>query len=215
MCVCDNTWGWNWKPTPSSSTNLLQTKTKRIQRRGICVCLHFFIKECQHLLFKGLTPALQSNKNLFLNWLRSPNFSGFWCNSKWNVQYFARSLWKFTNRHCCLSFSPVRNPGPSTGAGAETEQGNRCLCDNSTSLLWGSTFFPPNLLWLYIFVPFHFLTFKDTFAKMKSARTIKANTTPPKLQRNLQSISLLQILLHMHLLSLSLYLLSSSLRQLP
>lgn len=41
----------------------------------------FFFQGCQPLLFKDLTLALQSNKNLSVNWLGSANFSGFWCNS--------------------------------------------------------------------------------------------------------------------------------------
>lgn len=69
---------------PPPCINLLQTKTKRIQRRGFSACLFFFFfffQGCQPLLFKDLTLALQSNKNLSVNWLGSANFSGFWCNS--------------------------------------------------------------------------------------------------------------------------------------
>lgn len=53
------------QPPPPPCINLLQTKTKRIQRRGFSACLFFFFQGCQPLLFKDLTLALQSNKNLF------------------------------------------------------------------------------------------------------------------------------------------------------
>lgn len=56
--------------------------------------LFFFFQGCQPLLFKDLTLALQSNKNLLVNWLGSANFSGFSCNSLLKVQYSTRSLWK-------------------------------------------------------------------------------------------------------------------------
>lgn len=76
-------------------------------------------------------------------------------------------------------FSPVRDPGASTGAGAETSREIDAYV--TTQVLCSLMFnFLPNLLWSYIFVQFHFLSFKDTFAKMKSAREIKAKTTPQK-----------------------------------
>lgn len=53
-------------------------KQRPKEHKGVgSVHAFFFFQGCQPLLFKDLTLALQSNKNLLVNWLGSPNFSGF------------------------------------------------------------------------------------------------------------------------------------------
>ena len=68
---------------------------------SVHACFSFF-QGCQPLLFKDVTLALQSNKTFLVNWLGSPNFSGFWCNSMGKVQYSTCSRWK-VHKHVFLS----------------------------------------------------------------------------------------------------------------
>lgn len=92
-------------PPPPPCTNLLQTKTKRTQRRGFSASRFFssfssyssfLLRDVSFLLFKDLTFALQvKQKTLPVNWLGSPNFSGFFDATRCGkVQYSTRLPWK-------------------------------------------------------------------------------------------------------------------------
>ena len=76
-CVCNITWGWYSEPTTSSSMYEPSTNKDQKNTKAWVQCMPLFFQGCQPLLFKDLTLALQSNKNLLVNWLGSPNFSGF------------------------------------------------------------------------------------------------------------------------------------------
>lgn len=98
---------------PPPRTNLLQTKTKRIQRRGFSACLFFFFQGCQPLLFKDLTLALQSNKNLFGKLIRLSKLFRFLMqlNVKSSI-FLSLTLKKFTNMTFRVSFLPSLTRGP-------------------------------------------------------------------------------------------------------
>lgn len=104
------------QPPPPPCKNLLQTKTKRIQRRGFTARL---FSRMSASAFQRLDSCSAVKQNLLVNWLGSPNFSGFWCNSMWKVQYRSRLHWK-SSQTCLLSlFSSISDPGPTSRAGAE------------------------------------------------------------------------------------------------
>lgn len=116
MCVCDITWGWYSAPTTSSSmyepsTNKDQKNTKAWVQY-IFLYFLFFFKDVSLCFSKIWLLLCSQTKTLLVNWLGTLNFSGFWCNSMWKVQY-SRSHWKIYKRVFLSLFSPVSDPGPS------------------------------------------------------------------------------------------------------
>jgi len=109
VCVCDRTWGWYWKPTTSSSTYKPSTNKDQKNTKTWVQCIPTMTASAFQR-FDSL--PLQSNKIILVNWLDSLNFSGFWCNSMWNVQYSAGSQRKVHKHVLLYLFSRVRNLRP-------------------------------------------------------------------------------------------------------
>lgn len=128
---------------PPPRTNL-QTKTK--EHKGVGSVHASFFQGCQPLLFKDLTLALQSNKNLLVNWLASPKLFRFLMQLNVKCSIF-NSLTVESSQTCLfvslfpsflfqsvtwgLLLKQVQRGLLTFPAGVFYYWGKKCLCDSS------------------------------------------------------------------------------------
>lgn len=104
------------QPPPPPCINLLQTKTKRTQRRGFSACLPFLFffffcfQGCQPLLFKDLTLALQSNKKPFGKLIRLGKLFRFLMQLRWQKFNIPLARTGESRRKCASSPVSRRRP---------------------------------------------------------------------------------------------------------